>query len=714
MGTPTGAPGASGSYGGSGYGSALYRRKARTPDAAERHTMARSVPSVRQCRPGGGCGPEMEQQVQRGFAEVILERFGEVNGGNVITTNTSFTASSVRLQSFLDNAKDGRLQLPDFQRSWVWDEERIRSLIASVSRGFPVGAVMTLRTGGEVEFKPRPLEGAPPAAASVSPEALLLDGQQRLTSLYQVLVRQEVVATLTPRRQRVKRWFYLDIEKCLDDMVDRDEAVLIMPETRRITSDFGRTVALDLSNRELEMEHMMFPLTEVLNYADWQTSFVARYNSSQDFVPRFKRLSEFNDRVLKNFTEYLVPQIELSASTSKEAVCVVFEKVNTGGKALDAFELITAMYAADGYELRKDWFGTEAIEGRHDRLRGAMRLPSASEGVLSGVGNTDFLQAISLHHTRDLRETARAEGKTGRELPQVSATRQVLLNLPLSAYKKYHQRVEDGFMAAAKFLIQLGIYRVKDLPYQSQVVPLAAILTELGTEADNPATSDKIRRWFWNGVFGELYGSSTETRIAKDFIEVVAWVHGGLEPSTVREATVRADRLDTMRMRLSAAYKGVNALLMHRGAEDFRTGQAFSHTLFFDENVDIHHIYPQDWCKKHGIQKSVYDSIINKTPLTARTNRIIGGIAPSEYLARIEGEGSASGDLDVRLRSHLVDPELLRADDFFGSFERRRAELVGLIERAIGKSVIVSWSTDPDGDYDEDPTELEALGAEAL
>ena len=167
-------------------------------------------------------------------------------------------------------------------------------------------------------------------------------------------------------------------------------------------------------------------------------------------------------------------------------------------------------------------------------------------------------------------------------------------------------------------------------------------------------------------------------------------------------------------MRLSAAYKGVNALLMNRGAEDFRSGQTFSHTIFFDENVDIHHIFPQDWCKKTGISKQVYDSIINKTPLTARTNRIIGGVAPSEYLARIEGDGAEPEEVNSRLRSHLVDPALLRTDDFESAFRKRRNELVALIEKAIGKPVIITEPPEADGDFDEDPTEIEDLGSDAL
>jgi hypothetical protein len=83
--------------------------------------------------------------------------------------------------------------------------------------------------------------------------------------------------------------------------------------------------------------------------------------------------------------------------------------------------------------------------------------------------------------------------------------------------------------------------------------------------------------------------------------EVPIWLKGGSEPSTVSETLFRSNRLKTMRMRLSAAYKGVNALLMKEGAEDFRSGQKFDDAIFFGENVDIHHIFPQDWCKGKGI-----------------------------------------------------------------------------------------------------------------
>jgi hypothetical protein len=602
---------------------------------------------------------------------------------------STFQTNPYDLYKLLQDCHRAILQLPDFQRSWVWDEERIKSLIASISRAFPVGALMTLDTGGEVNFKPRPVEGAPIEAKNTLPHSLLLDGQQRMTSLYQVTLRGKVVETVTPKNKKVKRWFYIDIRKALDTTVDREDAIIGVPEDRIIRTDFGREVVLDLSTSESEYAALMYPVTQVFDWDEWQDGFDSHWSGDANDALR-KTFREFKKTVLENFKGYRVPVISLDRSTSKEAVCVVFEKVNTGGKPLDAFELVTAMYAADGHELRKDWYGDDEHKGRHRRFIDTLRPADSEAGIIANVGNTDFLQAISLFYTLERRREAEHAGKTGKELPAVIGNRQALLNLPLTAYKQYEKQVEKGFLQAAKFLHMLHIYRIFDLPYQSQIVPLAAIIAHIGEAWEHDANRAKLVRWYWNGVFGELYGSAVESRIARDFIEVPRWLQGGPEPSTVSETIFRSDRLKSMRMRLSAAYKGVNALLMKEGAQDFRSGQKFDHTVFFGENVDIHHIFPQDWCKKQGIKPAIYDSIINKTPLSFRTNRIIGGVAPSEYLAKLEkGDKQTPAidreRLDAYLHSHLIDPEILRNDDFEGFMEDRQRRLLGLIEQATGK-----------------------------
>jgi hypothetical protein len=630
---------------------------------------------------------------------------------------STFKTNPFRLLDLLKDCEKGELQLPDFQRSWVWDEDRIKSLIASVSRAFPIGALMTLETGGEVDFKPRLLEGVSQSVRDAKPQSLLLDGQQRITSMYQVALRGQVVDTVTLKKKKVKRWFYIDIAKALDPSVERDDAIVSVPEDKKVKEAFGRAGDLDLSTREKEFAALMYPLSEVFDWDDWQDGFDGHWSGSEHEETR-KKFRLFKREILENFKGYYVPVIALGAGTSKEAVCVVFEKVNTGGKPLDAFELVTAMYAAEGHELRRDWYGKERELGRQYRFIEKLRPADEDSGIIAEVGNTDFLHAISLFYTRERRREAEAEGKQGKELPAVSGNRSALLNLPLWAYKKYERQVEEGFMRAAKFLHMLNIYRVFDLPYQSQVIPLAAILADIGDAWEHEANRAKLVQWYWNGVFGELYGSATESRIARDFLEVSPWLRGGELPTTIRDATFRAERLKTMRVRISAAYKGVNALLMKEGAQDFRSGQKFDHTMFFGENVDIHHIFPKKWCEDNGLKPKDYDSIINKTPLAYRTNRIIGGVAPSIYLDKLQN-GSAEtppitrANLDRYLQSHLINPTLLRADQFRAFMEDRQERLLRLIEQATGQQVYRGEDADDDAETDAETAESELTMAPA-
>lgn len=613
-------------------------------------------------------------------------------------TKTTFDTNPVSLKSLLSACDSGKIQLPDFQRSWVWEEERIMSLIASVSRGFPMGALMTLKSKVDTNpvFAYRAIEGAPPTASQNRPEQLLLDGQQRMTSLYQSCMRAQVVATITAKKCLVRRWFYIDIRKALASDADREASIFAVPEDRRIKENFNKDIKLDLSTPELEYEQLMYPLNQALDWDAWQDGFNDFWATKDQLDAKRKIFTQFKNEILRNFAEYHVPVIALGADTSNEAVCLVFEKVNTGGKALDAFELLTAMYAAKGHKLRDDWLGAGEQPGIQKRLAHFGRAADQSVGVLSGVAATDFLQAIALLHTKGVRlAAAEDQSKTESDLPAVRATRQSLLDLPLSSYKLHRDAVQGGFERAARFLRQQQIHRVLDLPYQTQLVPLAAIFAEIGEKAEHGTHMEKIARWYWCGVFGELYGSAAESRFARDVLEVPVWLEGGPEPTTVKEGVLRGDRLLTMRTRLSAAYKGIHALLMRQGGRDFRGGQAFDQMIFFDEGVDIHHIFPKAWCEAQYLPQDLYDSVVNKTPLGYRTNRIIGGVAPSRYLKKLE-EGRMTPDgqivdppiqpavLDSYLESHCIPADRLRADDFHGFIAGRQKALLALVGGVTG------------------------------
>lgn len=593
---------------------------------------------------------------------------------------SNFDSTRESLNGLLQDARSGKLQLPDFQRGWVWDDYGIRSLVASVSQSFPIGAVMLLQAGGEVRFRPRPLEGIDPAGLTHEPERLILDGQQRLTSLFQACMLDRPVETLNEQRRKIRRWYYIDMVKALDPTADREDAVLSIPEDRKITRDFGREIVLDLTTPEREYEQLIFPVNRIFDLDEWEDGYHRYWNYDGERVRFFR---EFRREIVDAFRHYDLPLISLRKETSKEAVCLVFEKVNTGGKKLDSFELLTAIYAADDFNLRDDWFGSprEGIQGRIERL--------ARYDVLKEMASTDFLQGIALLHTQDLREEAIARGVTNpKELPPVSCQRKAILDLPLSAYRRYADEVEEAFARTARFLTLQKIFSFRDVPYRTQLVPLAAILVRLGDRWEQHGVRERLARWYWCGVFGELYGSATETRFAKDFVEVPAWIDGGPEPTTVVEASFSPDRLKTLRSRLSAAYKGLNALLKQLGCCDLRSGQPIEYSNFWEENVDIHHIFPKAWCERHGIDRRDYDSIVNKTPLSARTNRIISARPPSIYLRSLEtNAGISSERMDELLSTHAVTAEFLRSDEYHGFVRDRSERLLALIEEAMGKSI---------------------------
>ena len=182
------------------------------------------------------------------------------------------------------------------------------------------------------------------------------------------------------------------------------------------------------------------------------------------------------------------------------------------------------------------------------------------------------------------------------------------------------------------------------------------------------------------------------------------WISGtGGRPRSIDEALFQRDRLRSLRIRISAAYKGLHALVMKNGCLDFITGRPTDIMTFFVDNIDIHHVFPRDWCQKQGIPERVFNSIINKAPLSKRSNIIIGGRAPSEYLKRIEEQQELAPEaLDQILRTHLIEPEHLRNDDFEAFYEARQNALASLVAGAMGKPVVEEQGTN-EQEVDADP-----------
>ncbi|MGP6173358.1 GmrSD restriction endonuclease domain-containing protein [Corynebacterium sp. A21] len=578
-----------------------------------------------------------------------------------------FATPSYTLPDLFARVDRGDLQLPDFQRTYSWDVDRIRSLLVTVLRGYPIGSLMALDTRNEpMRFRPRPLSGAPDTGEN--PGLLLLDGQQRLTTLYLSLTGDGTVETVDSRSKRITRRFYVDLRRAVQEPVMPDEAVFSVDETGEVQSHFGPVISGGLSHPGAELENFCVPVSALLG--EEATDFIFDLIGRAE-APMRQSIKDFYNQLLRPLAGYSVPIIRLARETAQAGIGSIFAQANSAGLQMDVFELLTAVFASEDpdYELNRQWRRTRALLREYP--------------VLDSIGRTEFLTAISLLVT----------GRHGRAVGH----REDILKLTLGDYRRATEDMRIAFQEAAVFLSQRCILTAGQVPYPAQIIPLAVILAILADEPQSLANThswDRLHRWFWSGVFGELYGSAAViTRMGYDVDQVSRWVGAGTdevvdEPKTVRDAEFTESRLLSVNQS-SGVWQGIYALLMARGARDWRTAQPFDRWTFKDLDTGFHPIFPRGWCEDRGVDLILADSVLNRTPMGRRTQVMLDGAAPGRYLNRVQ-EKSLMDDVefDIVLAGHDLDPALLHASDAEAFFADRRSRLLGVIEYAIGKPVL--------------------------
>lgn len=589
---------------------------------------------------------------------------------------STFDITKYFLLDVLKDIKTGRIQLPDFQRDWVWDDTHVRRLIASVSLAYPIGAVMMLQQSIQSrQFKPRLVDGVL-KPENYTPNLLILDGQQRLTTMFMVFLSEQPVIIKDQKSQKmIKKWYYLDIKKCLNPECDRRNAIVALPESKIARTFTGGLI--DCSAPEKEYQALLFPLSKVFCFSEWRSKFSKYWQYDPQ---KLELIDTLELEVLKKFEHYQIPVIQLRDSLPKEAVCQVFEDTNTAGCDLNYFDLMSSSYCTADFSLRDDW---KQRENRFQPLK-----------VLRKLRSTDFVQAVTLMAGYAKRIEAIKQGWNIDKLPSVNCDRAEVLKLTKEEYQKWADPISRGFEESARFLHSQKIFDADDLAYPIQLVILSTIFTILGERSRSLQARSMLERWLWCGMFGEVYTRWYEARAGRDVIEVPDWLAGGSLPLTIVQADFSFDRLISVRKRYGAVYQGLAALLRREGAIDWCTGEEINDVIYFEEQIDSHHIFPVAWCRKKGIDPKKYNCLINRTPLSAKTNKKIGSKAPSLYLEEFELSGTSAKRLDEILRSHAISPKTLRRDDFEAFFQMRANNLLTLIGKAMGKSLSFESSED--------------------
>ncbi|MEP0883741.1 DUF262 domain-containing protein [Trichocoleus sp. ST-U3] len=585
-----------------------------------------------------------------------------------MTSISSFSITQSPLLNLLQDIKSGKIQVADFQRSWCWDEERITRLLASVSLGFPVGAIMLVeQSHSDVKFKPRLVEGVNLGHPPV-PTALILDGLQRFTSLFLSLLSDQPVRLDRGKRYPPeKHWYYINIEQALKYPSNkRHEAIMGFSIDEALYPD--GEILVDSETREIEADLGLFPLFQVFNFPEWRSHYCKCW---QDNPQKLAMIDEFEATVIRNFEQYQMGVLLLSAQLPKESIYYIFEENNKRHSQVTEFDGLTASFAAKGFDLRSDWIARERRFNSHP--------------VLRQLRSMDFLQAIALMANLSQRAQVPSPGSHTEEIPKVARNRQDVLHLDLAEYQQWMEPLTIAFEQVAHFLRNQAIYEPNDLPYPMQLVVMAPLFAILGEQVKLNWVYQLLKQWFYCAIVSGSYSRLREAVATKDLLEVPQWINGGEVPSSIREAHLSAQQLQSIVNAGSPIYRTLTAFLRCDVALDFLTGEPIPRSLRSDPKIENHHIFPQQWCKQQGIPPSRYNSIINRTPLTAQTNNWLGGVAPSEYLTYLEGHGMSAQRIEEILRSHLIEPATLYNDDFDAFFEARTQAILARFGRAMGK-----------------------------
>lgn len=532
-------------------------------------------------------------------------------------TGAQFETDKRNLLYFLEQIGNRDLALPDFQRSFVWDSADTRELIVSIIRGFPAGNLLFLRGGSHI-FLPRAVEEAPPLSGH-EPAVLILDGQQRLSSLYQAF------AGRGPHR------FFVDIGALMrgDDV---DAAVKAYSTAR--AKPWSTTIG--------QANGLMFPLARVRDYSDWRDEVLDERPSDDEQSKKRLRtyLNKVEKAVIKPINAYQFPMTTLSEQTPTEAVCTIFETLNRTGIKLSAFELICARAFAQGHRLRERWKDAGAAYPVLDEF---------------GIDPYYILQTIAL--------------RVGKK-PQRGVVAALDVGTIVAEWDASVRGMAQGLIMLRD---ECGVLTPQWLPYAPMLPTLGAAWRDVeGTQgADVGARRLKLHRWFWCASFLGDYDNAPNSRAEADVPALHAWLCGGAPPTVVGTFTFDSSTWLDVTARQRGLYRSTMALLMRHRPLDFHQAVPLTRTVIESTAVDDHHIFPAGYLKDQGGTNHV-DTVLNHTLIDKMTNIRIGKKAPSVYLAEMDAALGAT--LDVVLRSHGLPADKdgpLWTDDYDGFLEWR-------------------------------------------
>jgi hypothetical protein len=448
----------------------------------------------------------------------------------------------VKVQELLSDVYSGRVVLPDFQRSFIWEPEDVRQLLISVLGDYFIGTILLLDSlRDESIFALRLIEGVKEVNTDAKVQSMvkvLLDGQQRATALFYALYEPKV--NLKYRRSPYR--FYLDLGKALNN--DWENAV----------------IAVNLNDKKKLYEIEKHP--EVIPFS--------LLKDVGKLAVKFKDHTRLEDiiKLANNFMQREIHVVTLGNNTPPERIVETFQRINMTGVPLSIFELLTAKLYKHKIKLR--------------------------DLLIQAKQRYSFLKAVQEEHV--LKVIALLRGQ--------EVKRKNLLELDPENFVPDWWRACEALEQAYKVVMDVkngfGVLDFKKwMPYSTMVVPLAGILEFLyENKLESPNNYNKVNCWYWASVFSNRYEEAVDTKSYNDYNDLKEWCKDGMKtPEFIKKFDARAVDLEVDKQS-SAIYRGVIGLIVLSGALDFRTGKP---PQFATEKLQDDHIFPKIIYKYNGV-----------------------------------------------------------------------------------------------------------------
>ncbi len=559
----------------------------------------------------------------------------------------------IRVHEIINYCSKGEWVLPHFQRYFDWKKDDIRSFLEAIFHNYYVGSFLLWETDRDPEIGIQLIHGID-KNGELHPRSIILDGQQRITSI--------IYSTTSPnsdtfyqsqywRNTAISKehpvYFYIDFAQYLKN-----------PKSTEIILSFNKKIETNIC-----FNQFLFPFYELKRYSDWLSEFENYLESKSSDHKKIREIRNIIRKKLDSvYDKYEIPYISLPNTLDIDQVTDIFLGVNTKGKPLDVFDLLIARLYKYNIELKELWEKTNTnypdINRYHKQVN---KMPIY------------ILQAISLYYD-----------KTS------SAKKADMLNIYKNIFENSSMKFEDEWDEFSRYTQNaleklenlrdgFGVRNERDLPYSPIIPILAALLKVIDNKQNKAECYKKLEKWYWSSVFTQAYSSAVESQTSLDFKEMKEWFTDDSKiPTTILAMKREIDTLEfySVKSESNTKYRGVLSLIALRSAQDFDTGLYLENS----RNNDKDHIFPKS--NKEFKDFKDINSVLNITWMSSDTNRKIKNAKrPSDYVKEFISQkysGNEEKFIEI-LQSHFINQACYRyllENDFFEFITEREKEII--------------------------------------